>query len=254
MHMTRTVRSGWIGGLVFFIGIGIGIGSAAAAVAQRQPVPDAQIQSRIEQRLFDAGLIGIKVAVQDGHVTLTGTVEDLSARDEAVKQAKKVRDVKDVTSELVVSQPANDQDLARSIGDVLQGSSYLTVFDEVGGTVKNGVATLTGFVTSPDKARRIVEAVSEVEGLQQVVNRIEVLPTSMFDDEIRAQVSNQIYGNAGLSRYALQAPFPIHIIVKDGEVTLVGVVSSQMDSRLAAMLAREAPGVRGVTNQLRVEK
>lgn len=224
----------------------------ATASAQRRMPGDEQIQSQIEQRLFDAGLIGVVVGVHDGQVTLSGTVEDLAAQEAAVKQAEKVRGVHGVVTHLRVTRPVSGADLATAIGDDIAAAPFLTMFDDVGGVVANGVATLTGNVTTPDKSRRIEQLVSGVEGVQRIVNKIEVLPASLFDDEIRSAIADRIYSDPALSEYGVSPPFPVHIIVKGGRVTLVGVVASEVDRRLAEMRAREVFGVRGVENQLRV--
>jgi len=95
--------------------------------------------------------------------------------------------------------------------------------------------------------------VRRLEGVGKVVNSIEVLPLSPNDDRIRRAVHHAISAKPGLDRYFLRAVPPIHIIVKDGNVTLVGVVASQVDKDLAGLAAREVPGVFSLTNNLRVE-
>jgi len=92
------------------------------------------------------------------------------------------------------------------------------------------------------------------EGVDRVINNIEVLPLSGFDDSIRAREYRAIFRSGSLYRYALGANPSIHIIVDRGRVTLEGVVSSQMDSQLAAIAARGVSGVFAVTNNLRVER
>jgi len=87
-----------------------------------------------------------------------------------------------------------------------------------------------------------------------VVNKIEVLPPSSMDDRIRLAVYRAVYGQTGLDRYALQAVPPIHIIVKNGNVALEGVVASDGDKNLAGIRANGVSGVFKVTNNLRVEK
>ena len=91
------------------------------------------------------------------------------------------------------------------------------------------------------------------EGVERVVNNIEVLPLSPNDDQIRMAVYRAVYGQASLNRYALNAVPPIHIIVKNGHVTLEGVVANEGDKNLANIAASGVPGVFGVTNNLRVE-
>jgi hyperosmotically inducible protein len=97
-------------------------------------------------------------------------------------------------------------------------------------------------------------AVKRIEGVEKVVNNIEVLPTSINDDRIRRAVYRAIYGNDVLNQYQLRAVPPIHIIVKNGNVTLEGVVARQMDKQIAEIQTKSVPGVFSVTNNLQVEE
>jgi hyperosmotically inducible protein len=96
--------------------------------------------------------------------------------------------------------------------------------------------------------------VKRIEGVEKVVNNIEVLPTSINDDRIRRAVYRTIYGNAVLSQYQLRAVPPIHIIVNKGHVALEGVVARSMDKQVAGMQANQVSGVFSVTNNLQVEE
>ena len=97
-------------------------------------------------------------------------------------------------------------------------------------------------------------AVKSIEEVKRVDNKIEVLPLSPNDDRIRLATYRAIYGNEALSTYALRAIPPIHIIVKNGNVTLVGAVANEMDKNLAYMQAQGVPGVFSVTNNLAVDR
>jgi hyperosmotically inducible protein len=243
------MRKAQVGGFVLALSL---CGAALVAAQHHVSLTDDQIRAQVEHHMFDAGLVGVVATVQNRSVTLTGTVPSLWAKDEAVKQARRVSDVKEVISTLAVKRAESDTDLANSIGDALRSSVFLTVFDDVNGMVVNGVATLTGQVTTPYKSQGIVQAVSRVEGVQQIIDRVEVLPSSIFDDQIRYAVANRIYNDPAFSQYSMQARPPIHVIVKSGHVTLRGVVGSEMDRRLAELLARDIFGVLGVENILRV--
>ncbi len=246
------MRMTWLAGTVFlFVTAAAALGAASPASPQASAADD-RIRSQIEGRLFDAGLVAVTVAVEHGHVTLAGKVEDLKSKDDAVKQARKVKGVVDVTSAIAVPPPESDADVAASVSDALIGASFLTIFDEVGGSMKDGVATLVGFVTAPDKAQRAVEEASRVPGVQQVVNRIEVLPASTFDDQIRLAVADQIYNSSVVAGFSNPSARPIHIIVKGGHVRLVGTVLTEMDRKLAGILARQVSGVHDVENALSV--
>ena len=110
---------------------------------------------------------------------------------------------------------------------------------------------LLGQVTWPPVRSDAESAVKRVEGVAKVVNKIEVLPVSPFDDRIRMATFRAIYSRPALNRYILGAVPAIHIIVKNGNVTLTGVVASQSDMTLAEMAAKGVPGVFRVTNNLR---
>src|SRR4029079_1627800 len=96
-------------------------------------------------------------------------------------------------------------------------------------------------------------AIKHIEGVGQVESQIEVLPLSNFDDQIRVRTARAIYGYPALSRYALGTHPPIHIVVKNGNVTLAGVVANSMDRDLAFLRANGIPGAFSVTNELRVD-
>ncbi len=94
--------------------------------------------------------------------------------------------------------------------------------------------------------------VKRIEGVESVDNRIETLPPSPGDDRIRREVYRAIYGYDGLFRYALGVLPPIHIIVRNGRVSLVGEVDSERDKNMAGMRARTVPGVFSIENDLTV--
>lgn len=131
---------------------------------------------------------------------------------------------------------------------------FYSVFDNLEYQVsQDGTVTLMGQVLDPTLKPDAENVVKKIEGVTRVVNNIEVLPTSPNDDHIRRAVYRAIYGNEVLSPYELRAVPPIHIIVKNGHVTLVGVVARQMDKQVAEMQAKSVPGVFSVDDQLRVE-
>lgn len=131
---------------------------------------------------------------------------------------------------------------------------YFTVFDNLSYRVDNGVVTLMGEVTRPTLKSDAGRAVARVEGVTRVDNEIEVLPLSSFDDRIRIATYRAIYGYGPLQRYQMGALPAIHIIVKNGNVTLEGVVGTEMDRTLAYVQANKVPGVFSVSNDLKVAK
>lgn len=129
---------------------------------------------------------------------------------------------------------------------------YFGVFDNLEYKVEGDTVTLYGQVVRPSTRQDAERRVSGIEGIDRVINNIEVLPLSPFDDSIRARAYRTIFRTGGLYRYAMGANPSIHIVVKNGNLTLEGVVSNRMDSQLAYMAARSVPGVFSVTNNLRV--
>jgi hyperosmotically inducible protein len=127
------------------------------------------------------------------------------------------------------------------------------VFDDLSYRVDGTSVTLLGEVTRPTLKSDADRAVKRIEGVGGVVNQIKVLPLSPADDRIRLAVYRSIYSQPGLDRYALQAVPPIHIIVENGHVALVGVVASAADKEMAGMRANGVSGVFSVENRLVVE-
>lgn len=130
---------------------------------------------------------------------------------------------------------------------------YYSIFDDISFRVDNGTVLLFGEVTEPWIKDDAGSAVKHIEGVTAVKNEIEVLPLSPFDNRIRFATLRAIYGYGPLQRYGLGSHPPIHIIVKDGNVTLAGAVANEMDRNLAYMRANSVPGVFSVNNELRVQ-
>src|SRR5208282_5958257 len=132
---------------------------------------------------------------------------------------------------------------------------YYGVFDNLSYKVDpDGTVTLLGQVVNPVLKSDAENVVKRIEGVEKVVNNIEVLPTSLNDDRIRRAAYRAIYGNSVLSQYQMRAVPPIHIIVKNGNVTLEGAVARQMDKHIAGVQANSVSGVFSVTNNLAVEE
>ena len=132
---------------------------------------------------------------------------------------------------------------------------YYGVFDNLAFKVTpDGTVTLLGQVSRPTLKSDAQNVVKKIEGVEKVDNQIEVLPTSPSDDRIRIATYRAIYGHSALNLYAMRAVPPIHIIVKNGNITLEGVVARQMDKQIAEVQAKSVPGAFGVTNNLRVEE
>jgi hyperosmotically inducible protein len=143
--------------------------------------------------------------------------------------------------------------LEREVPHELLMLPYYGVFDVLGFRVEGYTVILTGAVTRPTLKSDAERVVKTIEGVENVRNEIEVLPLSPNDDRIRQGVYRAIYGYPSLNRYALQAVPSIHIIVKNGAVTLEGVAANEGDKNVAGIQANSVSGVFSVTNHLRLE-
>jgi hyperosmotically inducible protein len=151
--------------------------------------------------------------------------------------------------------PAESRDrISREVRHELVMLPFYNVFDNLEYSVDGGTVKLKGQVTDPVVKSDAAAAVKRIEGVTAVVNEIQVLPLSPMDNQTRLAVYRAVYSQPGLDRYALQAVPPIHIIVDNGRVTLVGVVASQSDKDLAGIKANGVSGVFSVKNDLKVEK
>lgn len=130
---------------------------------------------------------------------------------------------------------------------------YFDVFDNIAFRVDGYTVTLLGQVTKPVTQSDAEKAVKGIEGVEKVINQIEVLPLSPNDDRIRIALYRAIYGFDALQRYAMPVIKPIRIIVKNGNVTLEGVVANDADRNIANIQANGVGGVFSVTNKLQVE-
>ena len=144
------------------------------------------------------------------------------------------------------------ENLVKEVRHQLLLLPYYSVFDNLLFKVEGDKVTLLGQVVRPTLKSDAENAVKSIEGVASVNNQIEVLPVSPMDDQLRRAVYRAIYGDAVLSRYGMSALPSIHIIVRNGNVTLEGVVDSESDKNLANLRASAVPNVFSVTNNLTV--
>ena len=150
--------------------------------------------------------------------------------------------------------PKGEARLIQEVRHQLVMLPYYSVFDDLGFRVNGSTVTLLGEVTRPVLKSDAEGVVKDVEGITQVVNQIEVLPPSPFDDQIRRAMLQTIYGDPQIgTRYGNQALPSIHIIVKNGHVRLEGLVANTFDKNLIGVRANTVPNVFSVDNQLQVE-
>jgi hyperosmotically inducible protein len=136
--------------------------------------------------------------------------------------------------------------------ELLTLSTY-GVFDNISYRVDGSTVTLFGQVTQPVTKDDAVRSVKHVEGVTSVNDQIEVLPLSSMDDQVRRAVYRAVYGDPALSRYGFQSIPSIHIIVKNGNVTLEGVVANEGDRNIANIRAKSVGGVFAVKDNLRLD-
>src|SRR5215213_2159640 len=146
------------------------------------------------------------------------------------------------------------EQLAKKVRKELVTLPWYGVFDNLAYEIDGSTVTLSGQVVQPSTRKDAERRVRKLAGVERVVNNIEVLPLSNFDDSIRANTYRALMGwNSPLFRYGRGVNPSIHIVVRGGRVTLEGVVSNEGDRRLAYLLANSVPGVFSVTNNLRNE-
>jgi hyperosmotically inducible protein len=146
------------------------------------------------------------------------------------------------------------QRLIKEVRHELVMLPFYGVFDNLAYKVDGDVVTLVGQVTRPTLKTDAERSVKGIEGIDQVRNEIEVLPTSPNDDRLRIALYRAIYGQSALQMYSMRAVPPIHIIVKNGNVTLEGAVAREADKNIAGIQANGVPGVFSVKNNLVVDK
>ena len=150
--------------------------------------------------------------------------------------------------------PANESRIAQKVRHELVMLPYYSIFDDLAFRVNGSTVTLLGAVTRPTLKSDAENVTKRIEGVTQVDNQIEVLPLSPLDNRIRLAVYRAIYGDPSIGdRYGHRALPSIHIIVKNGNVTLEGVVANEGDKNLINIRANGVPDVFKVTNNLIVE-
>ena len=128
---------------------------------------------------------------------------------------------------------------------------YLGVFDNVAFAINDSsTVILTGYVVRPMLKAEVETVVRQVPGVANVVDNIEVLPLSPFDAALREKAYRAIFSSTGFEKYAIQVNPPIRIIVKNGNITLEGMVGNQLDKALADLAARSVSGAFSVTDNL----
>jgi len=217
---------------------------------------DAQVQNVVSHKLATKKqFTNVQSSVEDGIVTLTGTVDLYQRKLDAAKLAKKTAHVQGVRN-LIEVAGANVPDaqledkLATKLRYVRVG--YDATFDYFALGVKDGVVTVEGQDRTGVGRDEALAEIATMPGVKDVVDNISVAPVSMFDDGIRVRAMRAIYRDPALSRYAIDPARPIRIIVANGHVTLYGSVDSKADKSLAGIRANQVFGAFSVDNRLEV--
>src|SRR6202140_866322 len=137
-----------------------------------------------------------------------------------------------------IKMNVDDHMIANEVSRRVPQYVFYTIYDDVEGSVHDGVVTLTGKVTMPHKASDIGDLVERVPGVREVDNKISTLPVSTFDDELRVAIASHIYRDPLFWNYAIQVNPPIHVVVENGHVTLTRGVNSKVERRKAETGAR----------------
>lgn len=236
-----------------------GLVMPAAAIAgprQNDGRTDPQIQAAVQAELQKKDkLRGVSAAVEDGIVTLSGSVDLYIDKMNAEKRARKTRNVDGVRNHIqVTGKQVTDAELAETLANRLRYDrvGYGIVFNNLTVSVDGGAATIGGKVRDyPDRDSAIAIA-QTTPGVVDVIDEVEVAPVSIFDDQLRVTLARAIYGQASLQKYAIDPMAPIRIVVENGHVELAGVVLNNADRQLAFMKASSVPGVFSVKNNLMV--
>jgi osmotically-inducible protein OsmY len=218
---------------------------------------DQQIQQAVSAKVHDSKqLQGVQSSVEDGIVTLSGTVNLFQDKLDAAKKVKKLANVTGVRNQIMVAgENVADAQLQQKLSKKLAydrvgyGDNAFNYF-AIG--VKDGVVILTGDTINDVARDSALATVQRMPGVKDVVNEVKVLPVSIFDDQLRIRTARAIYRDSVLGRYATDPVDPIRIVVDNGHVTLYGTVQSQMDKNIAGLRANGVFGAFSVDNKLAV--
>jgi hyperosmotically inducible protein len=218
---------------------------------------DNQIQSNVTQKLAKKSQFrDVQASVEDGVVTLTGTVDLYQRKLDAAKLARKTTNSQVVRNLITVagvnvSDAQLEQKLAQKLRYVRVG--YDNAFDYFALGVKDGVVVVQGEDRTGVGRDEAMADIANMPGVKDVVDNVTIEPTSIFDDGLRIRAARAIYRDPVLSKYAIDPAHPIRIIVANGHVTLYGSVINKMDKQIAGMRANQLFGAFSVQNNLQVE-
>jgi len=218
---------------------------------------DNRIQTSVTQKLATKSQFrDVRSSVEDGIVTLTGSVDLYQRKLDAARLARKTADVQGVRDLISVAGPTvSDAQLEQKLAQKLRyvRSGFDITFDYFALGVKDGVVTVEGQDRTGVGRDEALADIANMPGVKDVVANISIEPVSNFDDALRIRAARTLYRDPVLSKYALDPARPIRIIVDNGHVTLYGSVDSKMDKEVAGIRANQLPGAFSVDNNLVVE-
>jgi osmotically-inducible protein OsmY len=231
MFKGERLKSIFIFSIIFSFGL---LAMPVAATAQAQDIsPDAVeevVKYKVDKRLI-AGGNDIKVDVRDMTIILTGTVATAEDRRRAEEAAMSFDEDYTVDNRLKIEiSKMNENQKAYKIAENIRNHAFYNIFDWITVTVKDSTALLKGWVNDPWYKDQFSSEAMKVPGITTVVDSVKELPLSTRDDQIRRQAARLIYNDPRLEGFAYRADPPIHIIVRNGVVTLMGYVEN-MDDR-----------------------
>lgn len=227
----------------------------ASASKQSQGRYDQGIQIKAQEELHKRDKFKeVRANVEDGIVTLSGNVELYIDKVDAEKKVRKVQKVDGVRNHIEVASSVHDDILRDQLSNKLRYDriGYGIVFNNLTLSIENGVATVGGNVRDYPDRDSAIAIVETTPGVKDVVDEIEVAPTSIFDDRLRVALARSLYGHSALQKYAVDPQAPIRIVVENGNVELHGVVTSSLDRQVAYTQASSVPGVFSVKNNIMV--
>jgi hyperosmotically inducible periplasmic protein len=225
--------------------------SGVTPSAQAVNMAESNAAARLDKKQFR----DVKLSVDQGTATLTGTVDLYEFKADADKRIRKAKGVTAVRDLIQVAGPdIPDQVLRGKLVDKLAYDRvfYGNVFNAISVSVQNGDVTLGGHAVSNVARDSALALASYYPGVKNVADEIQVDPVSIFDNRIRLQVFRAVYGYPLLNRYAIDPAKPIRISVQNGHVELYGMVDTQMEKDVAFLRANAVPGVFEVKNYLQV--
>jgi len=233
------------------------IGSArASAAVTASAIVQQNGNSDVQGKLNKSQFKDVKVSVDsNGIATLTGTVNLYEYKRDAANRVRKAKNVTAVRNDIQVAGPStSDEELKKKLGEKLTYDrvGYGNAFNAISLNVENGVVTLGGHARTDVDKDSAVALVSTYPGVKDVVDDIEVDPTSIMDDQTRLAIARAVYGYPSLNKYSIDPAKPIRISVQNGHVELYGVVDSKADKDAAYLRANSVPGVFSVKNYLQV--